>query len=251
MTESGTKGNNNWYRSNVTFKVVNDDNLSGVAEYGMNNKNTVRYDKATQMILSADTKSITYYGFVKDNAGNTNTCSRTVKRDVTAPTINFGMSGHFTAAISCTDSISGVATTKNWNVSLSGTSNKTVNASCTDYAGNTRSTSHTYKYSSCKYTVNTCQGGYDSVWSENAGCGYKCSNPHTESVYRCIGESMNYATCMDISGGAGIYDNGKCCAWYTETVNNYDKYCCTGGYVNQWNSCKYGSPNECRGGFSA
>ena len=251
MSESGTKGNNNWYRNNVVFSTVNDDNLSGVAAQGMSNNSTVNYNGSTTMTLSDDTKGITYYTFVKDKAGNTNQCSRTVKRDATAPTVNFGISGHFTATISCSDSISGVVGTKSWTVGLSGSSNKTVNASCTDYAGNVTSSSHTYKYSSCKYTVNTCQGGYDSVWSANAGCGYKCSNPITTNEYVCHRLHTHESMCYYIYGYDVDYVDGSCCLWEDVTVNNYDKYCCTGGYVNRWNSCKYGSPNECRGGFSA
>lgn len=250
MSESGTKGNNNWYRSNVVFSTVNADNLSGIAAQGMSNSSTVNYNGSTSMTLSSDTKGITYYTFVKDKAGNTTQCSRTVKRDATAPTVSFGISGIKTATISCSDGTSGVVGTKSWTVGLSGSSNKTVNATCTDYAGNVRSSSHTYKYSSCASGKNTCKYGCDTcskcvggnVWSSCASYSYICQGCNSQ---KCI--TTNAPTCNEIhngtitgsAGAAGVY-----CCWPVYDSCCTTKRVCKGGYV--WNSCASKKYYDCR-----
>lgn len=238
----GTMGNNGWYRSNVTFSMSSSDSLSGVWQRGMNSGSSTTYNGYTSMTLSRDTSGITYYGFVKDYAGNTNSCSRWAKRDATAPTVSFGINGHFSGTISCSDSMSGVSGSRNWSTSLGGNANKTVSATCRDNAGNSRTSSHTYKYSSCKYTENTCQGGYDKVWDNCAtkewvGCMEQ--DCYVTSSTNCI---ANGGTNMG-PAGTGI----NCCK---SSWNSHCKQECRGGYKDKYNSCKYGSPNECRPGFS-
>ena len=95
-----------------------DDNLSGIQQKGMNNKNSVNYNNSTSMTLSSDTTGITYYGFVKDNAGNTTKCSEWAKRDATAPKCtpkksNQYTPGGVTVSYSCTDATSKVVSCPN------------------------------------------------------------------------------------------------------------------------------------------
>ena len=345
LKASGTMGNNSWYRSNVTLSFASKtDATSGVSTYGMASNTSTSYNKKTSMVQSSDTSGITYYGFVKDKAGNKTSCSYWIKKDATKPTltytlrkinngqdvgaaysnqwsryqikrsfspkdnlsgvakmqykttgtstwydegnvgswimnegrndasfrvidnagnvssetrlillvdwtpptINFGISGYFTSTISCSDGNSGVNGSTYWTAGLSGTWNNTVNASCKDNAGNVRSTSHTYKYSSCRYTVNTCRGGYDSVWSNSANCGNYCSRIVTVTETTCI--KMNVTNCRNNFPGA-THSGGLCCGPMQKNVTEY-YWCCKPGYVSVWNKCKYGSPNECRGGFS-
>lgn len=236
MTESGTKGNNNWYRSNVTFKVVNDDNLSGVAEYGMNNKNTVRYDKATQMILSADTKSITYYGFVKDNAGNTNTCSRTVKRDVTAPTCkptksNQYTTGGVTVKYSCSDATSNVVSCPNTRNNLkSSISAVTIY----DNAGNSgtcaaQTINHRTEYRRKTRKVATCTKECCGKEPYEYACGSMC-NKH-ECIFKkdnCL-ESDKLCFMMKVGAICGKYAGYSL---YSSKCLEYKTYYCT-GYKNK------------------
>ena len=185
MSESGTKGDNDWYISDVKFNVVNSDNLSGVAQNGMNNKNTVNYNGATTMTLSQDAKSITYYGFVKDKAGNTNQCSRNVKRDVTKPSCKITPSGQggnnnwykgiVTMTLSSyTDATSGIATyglNNNSSVNYNKTTKLTQTADTSgityygfvkDNAGNTNQCTSTIKKDStapsCKITPSGTPG---------------------------------------------------------------------------------------------
>ena len=83
---SGTKGNNNWYTSNVKMQMTkNDSGGSEVNSYGVTNSATASYNSQTTYTHSSDTTGITYYGYVKDAAGNTNKCSVWFKRDATKP----------------------------------------------------------------------------------------------------------------------------------------------------------------------
>jgi len=88
VVSSGTMGNNGWYISNVSFRLTTYDALSGVASYGIGTSPTPTYNGYTRATLTYDTSrsGVTYYGYVKDVAGNTNTCSVTVKRLATRPT---------------------------------------------------------------------------------------------------------------------------------------------------------------------
>lgn len=88
---SGEPSNNNWYRSSVTLKLDYSDNAngSGVTNYGIINSTTTNYNMKTTATQTNDTKSITYYGYVKDAAGNTNKCSKTIKKDSTKPTLSY------------------------------------------------------------------------------------------------------------------------------------------------------------------
>ncbi len=88
ITSSGTLGNNNWYTSDVKITLTATDKESGVASKGLTETNNVEYNNVTEKTLNQDVSSKTYYGFVKDKAGNTGTCNLTVKRDATAPTLS-------------------------------------------------------------------------------------------------------------------------------------------------------------------
>ena len=82
VSSNSTKGDNNWYTSDVEINLVTNDNLSGVAEKGLSTSSSEDYNGVEQIILKNDTDSngITYYGYVKDKAGNTNKCELNVKR---------------------------------------------------------------------------------------------------------------------------------------------------------------------------
>ena len=186
ISDSGTKGNNNWYRSNVNLKMTTSDKESGVTSYGMNTSNSATYNGTTQMTLTYDSKSATYYGFVKDRAGNVGTCSKTVKRDTVAPSCSLNKSGtagnngwyksNVTVSFaSKTDSTSGVSnygittsTSASYNSKSSvtqtaDTSNITYYGYVKDAAGNTNKCSTNFKKDSTKptlsYTLKKANGG--------------------------------------------------------------------------------------------
>ena len=87
LTKSGTLGSSSWYRSNVTVSFSSTyDSTSGVYQKGIGDYTTI---SRTQTV---DTSGTTYTGYVRDYAGNTNTCTTTVKRDTVAPTATLGSS---------------------------------------------------------------------------------------------------------------------------------------------------------------
>ncbi len=85
---SGTKGDNDWYRSNVTGTASFSDALSNVDKKGIGS-----YNNKTTFTQTSDTSGTTYTCYVKDNAGNENTNSVTIKRDTVKPSCSFTLSG--------------------------------------------------------------------------------------------------------------------------------------------------------------
>lgn len=82
ISNNSVKGANNWYTSDVEVNLVTNDNLSGIAEKGLSTSSSEDYNGVEQIVLRNDTErsGITYYGYVKDKAGNTNRCELNVKR---------------------------------------------------------------------------------------------------------------------------------------------------------------------------
>ena len=108
--------NNGWYISDVGMSISPTDSLSGVASYGINANNKT-YNNIQKTNLTWDTAGITYYGVVKDNAGNEGTCEATVKRLANPPTCNLTVTGTkgnndwYTSDVRATVSGTGLATT--------------------------------------------------------------------------------------------------------------------------------------------
>lgn len=201
LTDSGTKGDNNWYRSNVSIKMSEySDNLSGVSTYGMSTNSGATYNKTTQMILSSDTKGQNYYGFVKDNAGNTTTCTTSVKRDVTPPICSIKDSGtkgdnnwyrsNVNVKLTTSDATSEVSVygmNAGGGTTYNGTSNMTQSSDIAgitysgyvkDNAGNTSSCSTSFKKDS---TPPSCTSSKGNLWTTSGvtitySCGDNLSN---------------------------------------------------------------------------
>ena len=91
---SGNLGNNNWYTSDVVMQLSYSDNLSGVAEYGISTNSNVDFNHSNTATLNFDTAGTTYYGYVKDVAGNIGNCNITLKRVTTPPTCSLNKSGN-------------------------------------------------------------------------------------------------------------------------------------------------------------
>lgn len=89
----GTKGNNDWYISDVKLQLTAQDNLSGIAGFGLSTNGNYDFNGNNTAILNFDTAGTTYYGYVKDNAGNVGSCNITLKRVTTPPTCNLNVSG--------------------------------------------------------------------------------------------------------------------------------------------------------------
>ncbi len=83
---NGTEGNNGWYRSNVNVSLTKSDATSGVSSYGISTSSSATYNSLSSTTQTADTNTITYYGYAMDAAGNTCQTSTSFKKDSTAPT---------------------------------------------------------------------------------------------------------------------------------------------------------------------
>ena len=93
----GTKGQDEWYTSDVKIafneKVDVDKNSyqSGIQSYDLTASTIATYNNVSNVTQVSDTEGITYYGYVKDNAGNVEKCEINIKKDATppaCPTIN-------------------------------------------------------------------------------------------------------------------------------------------------------------------
>ncbi|MDD3340727.1 MAG: DUF5011 domain-containing protein [Bacilli bacterium] len=114
LANTGTTGNNGWYRSNVTvsFTNKNDTGGSGLASYGLSNTSTAVFNSVNSN-TQGQTAGQTWYGFVKDKAGNIGTCTQTMKVDTVAPTCASSggngswTNGYRTLTGTCADNLSG------------------------------------------------------------------------------------------------------------------------------------------------
>ena len=145
---SGVKGDNDWYKGNVTFSVKNgSDSMSG-------------HSKTTSSITSItkDTKGTKVVVTTKDKAGNTNTKEYIVKMDKTAPVAGTltisgtkGSGDWYLSDVTLkvndgSDATSGHAKTTSTHTSVSGnTSGTVVTVTTTDKAGNTATRKYTIK----------------------------------------------------------------------------------------------------------
>ena len=83
-------GENGWHITEpVKVEIICHDDVSGVKKCSLNTTNAVQYDKNSSYEITKDIKSQEYFGFVRDNGENTNTCNmnKPVKVDLTNPTV--------------------------------------------------------------------------------------------------------------------------------------------------------------------
>ena len=146
---SGTAGVEKWYRSAVSISLTERDSLSGVHQRGLKNTSGVEYNGVTtgSRINETGTGGLTYYGYVKDKAGNTGSCSENFKIDKTAPTCSWTKTKTNTTAsvdarATCSDSLSGIQSCPSSVVAQK----SSLTASSSDKAGNTVA---------CNLTVNS------------------------------------------------------------------------------------------------
>ncbi|CCY79124.1 putative uncharacterized protein [Mycoplasma sp. CAG:877] len=179
---SSPNGNNGWYNTSVTVSVTysepdgtGDRAVASPVSYGLSSGGT----STTQ----SDTAGTSYSGYVSDAAGNSSSCSSgSFKVDTVGPSISFGIRGTngTTATSTCSDSLSGLSGSSSGSMGLSGKSSVTYTRTCTDKAGNSTTSSHTYSYNSCK--SKKCVGGQ------------YCSDCYKGSPNTCV--SGTYEVCV-------------------------------------------------------
>ena len=161
---SGTAGDNGWYKEkNASITLNKSDKLGEITEYGLTTSSTVTYNQKTSG-SQGNTKGTTWYGYVKDAAGNTSKCSKTIKVDVTKP--------------SCAVMKSGVSGTDGWYKKEAGKLSLTHLDALSDISEYGLTTSSNVTYNKI---LNASQGDTKgTTWygyvKDKAGNTNKCSN---------------------------------------------------------------------------
>lgn len=73
ITASGTEGTNGWFVSNIAVSLTTSDTASKVQSYDLTTSSSATYNNNASKTQTEDTTKQTYYGHVKDYAGNTKT----------------------------------------------------------------------------------------------------------------------------------------------------------------------------------
>ena len=199
---TGTNGTNGWYKIGTVNGAFSSytDNLSGVRTYGFDS-NTGNHTKST----TTSTAGSTWTGYIKDKAGNTNSCTTSFKFDNIAPTCSSG----------------GGSTWTNQNVTITGT------CSDTGYSGCKENISKTYS-SEINSSTETPGTVYD-----NAGNSVLCPQNRTIQIDKtnpvCStsgeqGKWVNYnvtlyGTCTDPNGSTHSGCTGNTSTTYTSNTN--------------------------------
>lgn len=185
ITKSGTGGPTT-YTSVVTL-TLNVSNPGIVQKssvsYGLVNNSTATYNSISSETQGA-TNGVTWYGFVRDAAGNTNTCNTgNFKVSLKPPVITFSLSGS-TSTATCVDGNTGAP------IAISSGATKTLSPSslkhtvtCTNTVGQSTTSSYTYKVNS-KYICTKSCTHCDTCHGSNCGgccgkgghpCSYSCN----------------------------------------------------------------------------
>ncbi len=228
---TGTEGDNGWYTEDAEIKLIYSDERGNVAKYGLTTSTDTTYNSKKEN-TQTETKGTKWYGYVKDGAGHTATCStEKVKVDTTNPTIpttgTFTLSGTNTNATldevsGSTDTTSGIAEYRYYVVNNSTKPNKN-NTNFQASKGYTRScgTSY-YAYAiavdkagnkSKVYFMGNDSDGADS-YSEWTTCTKKCGGGTQIRTNTCalktenLSQSCNTMGCCD----SVTYKDGTTCS---------------------------------------
>lgn len=229
LSTSGTEGVEKWFRSNVTVKLARkSDSLSGVASYDVSSSSSASYSNRTSGTASSEGSSIKWYGYVKDKAGNVNSCSTTFGIDKTKPSISTDSVGTGTTwcsgkaiSVSCSDSLSGMrsggAVIEDMGTTTTGTSSasdslgtprsgNTTTYSCTDKAGNTSTVTKSFtvvrksctSYNSCRHSSFGCES-YSSRYDQ-------CKMTSKSCTMSATGTNI----CLKVTGSNASERRKKC-----------------------------------------
>ena len=232
ITESGPKGNNNWYIGDVKLTLSKSDKESGIGSYGLIASSTETYNSKSSVTHTSDTKGITYYGYVKDKAGNTNRCSKTFKRDATKPSMSniVNSSGgnwtnqNVTISANASDGTSGMNNIKySYSSNGSGTASDWDAGSSATYVKGTWSANR----NDTVYLVATDNAGNQSIYNAGAVKIDKTppNAPYVGSLWLGGSLNVNSNSCNNVGGGQG---DASC-----------DVYISTGRYSTWWFDSSY------------
>lgn len=262
LSTSGTKGVEKWFRSNVTVKLASkSDSLSGVASYDVSSSSSASYSNRTSGTASSEGSSIKWYGYVKDKAGNVNSCSTTFGIDKTKPSISTDSVGTGTTwcsgkaiSVSCSDSLSGMrsggAVIEDMGTTTTGTSSasdslgtprsgNTTTYSCTDKAGNTSTVTKSFtvvrksctSYNSCRHSSFGCES-YSSRYDQ-------CKMTSKSCTMSATGTNI----CLKVTGSNASERRKKCeaisgCVYHQMTcAGAHWVYSCPSGWTLSGKFC--------------
>ena len=217
FTLTGTVGWDSWYVGNVGVEITtHTDNLSGVTNNGeAYGTGSLTGDKS--FTHKENTAGITYTGHIKDEAGNTNTCTKSLKKDSTAPSCSIKKSNQGTTA--------GV----------------TLTVTCSD--GNGPSNCNSENSQTGTY-YNKKTGTHEFIVYDNAGNSGKCSTTVTGQDQRADRSCSSISRCENASGGCEKHKEceaeacGKTCGGSCNCVS-YNSYS-TKSFSNR-SACLYNS----------
>ncbi len=179
LSKSGTWNSNGYYTSivTITFESKTDTGGSGLASYGMGTSSTASYNSNTSATQSATT-GITWYGYVKDTAGNVNTCNTgSFKVLLEPPKITFSLSGSTSTATCVDGNTNELIQTFTKTIS---SSDLTHSVTCTNDAG--QETNAEKKYTATWHCTSTGQS-CDTCHGSN--CGGCCGTGGHYCAYAC------------------------------------------------------------------
>lgn len=218
VSTSSTKTNQSgWYAGNVTVKFSS--SLSGITEYGISTSSSATYNSKSSATHTADTSSTTYYGYVKDASGNTATCSITIKKDSTPPTIVKKEAGSVRCCkTSSCDGLNAWGYSVEFKDNLSGATLRG-----TQYYSSANCTAGTFYWADTSPTT-TSSGSSAKKVSAFAGCSNN-PNPRFRYVLKDgagnVYNSGNYFE-MKATTTSGLTSSGKKCStsyWYNVSPN--------------------------------
>ena len=234
-------GENGWYISNVTMNLSVIDNLGtdktavkSPVSYGITSSTTPTYT-GTNSGVQSDTDSATWYGYVKDEAGNTASCSDAlgvIKVDTTDPTCQLKLTGSTVAFKTSTD---------NFVLSAKGINQSTIAEHGTDTMSIDVGTYYGHVQDAAG-RVGTCKIEVAKTYLHKYDC-----NPHNCSPYNCSPYKCNCQTCYIPTTFEKPYPNGtyecKCSTCYHTCYHTcYDtcsEYKCNSGYAKFNNTYCY------------
>lgn len=208
---SGTKGDNSWYKTNVSVSVSTSDADSKVATYDLTTSATPTYNKNNDKTQS-DTTTVTWYGYVKDNAGNTGSCSKSFKVDTKTPSCSLNATTSGITVGSATDNGTSGLAYYGWNSSYSGTNSLDAQALAVK--------TYTYYVKDNAGNKNTCS---KRVTAANANTEYKCDSAAI---------TRDYSGPPDCNVYNGVFSctyksDGTCYCKYTAfQLSGTNYYCC-------------------------
>ena len=260
INSSGTLGDNSWYTSDVAISLTYDDGTSGVGSYDLTESSSATYSKNTTKTLSTDISSKTYYGYVKDKAGNVSSCNKSVKRDTVKPTCTVTPSGtvgsnswytsDVTFTLAKSDATSNIASyglinssSVNYNSQTSQklTSDKTsitYYGYVKDKAGHTNNCSSTVKRDATAPTC-TVSGGSSSWTSNDVVVTGTCSDATSQCDGATVTKTINSNTNGNVSPGS-VKDkagNSTTCGNATVKVDKCTAKSASCTETGSWSSC--------------